>query len=83
MVGLAAQDPVWDQARAQGVSGRVYEDDSLLIATDFEGGNGTDIRRVGPDRYAISCMIKQHDKFPIERSRDHAVTCLKAATQAY
>lgn len=32
---------------------------------------------------AISCMIKQHDKYPIEVSREHAIACLKTAIAAY
>ena len=54
MAGLAGLNPLWDQSRAEAAPGRIYEDDSVLIATDFEGGNGTDIRRLGPDRYAIT-----------------------------
>jgi hypothetical protein len=28
-------------------------------------------------------MIKQHDKYPIDRCREHAIACLKAAARAY
>jgi hypothetical protein len=31
---------------------------------------------------AISSMIKQHDKYPLEQSRVHAIECLKAAAAA-
>jgi hypothetical protein len=32
---------------------------------------------------AVSCMIKQHDKFPLERSAEHAVACLRTAHEAF
>ena len=32
---------------------------------------------------AISCMVKQHDKFPLEQSRRHAIACLQVAADAY
>jgi len=51
--GLCKYDSCWDTARAEQAEGRVLEDDAVLLATDFEGGNGADIRRVGPDHYAI------------------------------
>ena len=53
MPGLSKHDPIWDQARAGG-QGRVYEDAQILLGTDFEGGNGTDIRRLGADSFAIT-----------------------------
>jgi hypothetical protein len=28
-------------------------------------------------------MIKQHDRFPLAQSRDHAVACLHKAVEAY
>ena len=28
---------------------------------------------------AISCMIKHHEKYPLEQSRDHAIACLREA----
>jgi len=31
----------------------VYEDDDLVLATDFECGNGRAIRALGPDHYAM------------------------------
>ena len=30
-----------------------YEDDEIVIATDFEGGNGTDIRRFRTDEFGL------------------------------
>ena len=53
MTGLSRYNPIWEQARAGGDPGRVYQDDAVLIATDFEGGNGTNIRRLGDDYYAL------------------------------
>ena len=32
---------------------------------------------------AISCMIKQHERFDLDESRAHAVACLHAATSTY
>ena len=32
---------------------------------------------------AISCMVKQHDKFPLEQSRRHAIACLQVAADAW
>ena len=32
---------------------------------------------------AIACMIKQHDRFPLAQSRDHAVACLRTAVEAF
>jgi hypothetical protein len=31
----------------------------------------------------ISCIIKQHERFPLAKSREHAIACLRAATSAY
>jgi hypothetical protein len=53
MSELSRYNPAWEQARTQGSPGRVFEDDSTLLATDFESGNGTDLRRLGPDHYAV------------------------------
>jgi hypothetical protein len=32
---------------------------------------------------AIACMIKHHDKFPLEQTRRHAVACLRSAIAAF
>jgi hypothetical protein len=78
----AAQRRLWDDLEAR-----------LLALPDTHHGNWTSateglyqhslgyqaVTRLG----AISCMIKQHDKFPIERSRDHARAGLQAAAAAY
>jgi hypothetical protein len=74
---------------------RLWDDlaERLLSLPDTHHGNWTSaaeglyqdslgyqaVTRLG----AISCMIKQHDKYPIERSRDHARACLRAAAAAY
>ena len=52
-VGLRRLNPIWDQTRANDGQDRVYEDDGVLIATDFECGNGKSIRQTGTDAYAL------------------------------
>lgn len=32
---------------------------------------------------AISCIIKQHDKYSLSQSQDHAISCLKTAASVY
>lgn len=51
--GLAQYRPYWDQTRALSGRGCVYEDDSLFIASDFECGNGRNIRQEGSGLYAL------------------------------
>ena len=51
--GLSRQNPIWDQTRTREGKGCVYEDKQVLIATDFECGNGTSIGRAGPDTFAM------------------------------
>lgn len=51
MKGLSDYNPIWEDARTKNSSAHIYEDEDILIATDFEGGNGTDIERLGQDRY--------------------------------
>ena len=53
MPGLSKHNPIWDQTRASIGNDYVYEDDNVLIATDFECGNGHHIRRLGPGEYAL------------------------------
>ena len=53
MGGLSGHDPVWEMARAKADPMRVYEDDSVLFATDFEGGNGTSLQRLSRDHYSL------------------------------
>ena len=53
MSGLYQYNHCWEIIRAQGHETRVYEDNFILIATDFEGGNGADLRRLARDYYAI------------------------------
>ena len=52
---LHTYDPGWEDVRRAATAhpARVYEDDALLIATDFEGGNGHAIERLGEDRFTI------------------------------
>ena len=53
MAGLARYSPLWDQGRAGTEPSRVLQDTTLLLATDFEGGNGAGLRRLGPDHYYV------------------------------
>ena len=52
MKGLADHDPRWDPTARAGRGG-TFEDERLLLATDFEGGNGENLRRLGTDHYAV------------------------------
>jgi hypothetical protein len=61
MSGLSRYNPVWEQARARDGAGRVFEDDSIGLATDFESGNGTDLRCIGPDHYAVTLETEPGD----------------------
>ncbi len=51
--GLSRYRPYWDQTRSQSGCGCVYEDDSLVIATDFECANGRNARRESEQLYAL------------------------------
>jgi len=53
MSGLHQYNPCWEAVRSQGSETRVYKDESVLIATDFEGGNGDNLRRLHKDYYAV------------------------------
>ena len=53
MSALSTFNPIWDQSRACVTVARTYEDDDFLIATDFEGGNGSNMRKIAADHYAI------------------------------
>ena len=47
-------NPIWDRTRARAADpGRVFGDRKVMIATDFEGGNGTAICAIGTDHYQI------------------------------
>ena len=49
---LHRYDPRWDDVRRdEGLL--AYEDDEILIASDFEGGNGCNIRRFGDDDFGL------------------------------
>ena len=50
--GLAGWRDTWDRTRAASGGAYVFEDDDVLIATDFECGNGTNIR-AEDDGYAL------------------------------
>jgi len=52
-LGLSQYRPTWDRTRATCGGDYVYEDDEILIATDFECGNGQNIRRLDAARYAL------------------------------
>lgn len=53
MPGLSTYNSSWDQTRANQAAEYVYEDDSIIIATDFEGGNGNKIQRSGNALYEL------------------------------
>ena len=53
MSGLSTYNPIWDQSRASTGDGRTFEDEAIIIATDFEGGNGSNIKKVGADHFSI------------------------------
>ena len=50
--GLRHWNPVWDQTRAESGGAYVYGDEEVMIATDFECANGTNIRPDG-EGYAL------------------------------
>ena len=43
---------IWDKSRSA-LAGTVYEDGEIVLASNFECGNGYNFRKVGPDRYFI------------------------------
>jgi len=50
--GLAGFGVGLEQVRG-GVAGRVFSDGRAVLASDFEGGNGTDIAALGEDHYVV------------------------------
>jgi hypothetical protein len=54
MSRLAGYDPRWERVRTRGDASRVYDGPDVLLATDFEGGNGAGIRQLGQDLYRIA-----------------------------
>jgi len=54
MTGLATFNPAWDGTRSRTDDTRVYEDADVLIATNFECGNGRDIRKTGENAFAVT-----------------------------
>jgi len=53
MTGFSKHNPIWDQTRKTTLDGLVYEDDEVVIATDFECGNGRNIRKLGAAEYSL------------------------------
>jgi hypothetical protein len=46
----------WDQTRRdENVASRTLELDDIWITSAFEGGNGNDMYRIGPDHYFVRC----------------------------
>ena len=46
----------WDQSRRnEKVAGRSLELDDISMTSEFEGGNGMDMGRIGPDHYFVRC----------------------------
>jgi hypothetical protein len=46
----------WDQTRrAEGIASRSLELDDISMTSEFEGGNGMDMGRIGPDHYFVRC----------------------------
>jgi len=52
MKGLADYDPRWEPVRASDT--RIFRDSDVLIATDMEGGNGVNPRRLTEGHYAVT-----------------------------
>ena len=54
--GLTDFGKDWDQSRrAEGVAGRSLELDDISMTSEFEGGNGMDMGRIGPNNYFVRC----------------------------
>ncbi|MDF2721813.1 MAG: putative carboxypeptidase Zn-dependent [Paenibacillus sp.] len=51
---LSVYHPLWDQTRKAEDPSRCFEDDSLLLSTDFECGNGHKLRRIDDDFYELT-----------------------------
>lgn len=46
----------WDQTRRiEGIASRSLELDDISMTSEFEGGNGMDMGRIGPDHYFVRC----------------------------
>ena len=61
MPGLSKHNPIWDTTRSERGGDYVYEDEDILIATDFECGNGHHIHRTGRDEYALEVEAEPGD----------------------
>jgi hypothetical protein len=54
--GLKTYGKEWDQTRRdEKIASRTLELDDISITSEFEGGNGMDMGRIGPDRYFVRC----------------------------
>jgi hypothetical protein len=54
--GLADFGCNWDQTRRnEGIRSRSLELDDIEMTSQFEGGNGMDMSRIGPDHYFVRC----------------------------
>lgn len=54
--GLKAFGREWDQTRRnENIAGRTLELDDISITSEFEGGNGYEMGRLGPDHYFVRC----------------------------
>jgi len=53
MSGLSNLVSHWDQSRVAQKADYWYEDDAILIATDFECGSGADITELGQDTFGM------------------------------
>jgi hypothetical protein len=46
----------WDQSRRnENIAGRKLDLDDIRVTSEFEGGNGYDMGRIGPDHYFVRC----------------------------
>ena len=55
MSALSAFVPDWDQSRVSSGRDYTYQDESILIATDFECGSSEEIFKVGDDSFQMGC----------------------------
>lgn len=54
--GLASFGKDWDQTRTkEAIAGRSLSLDDISMSSEFEGGNGMDMDRLGPDTYFVRC----------------------------
>jgi hypothetical protein len=53
--------PDWAEVPHKNNAGRVYQAEDIIIATDFEGGNGKDIERTAPNTYRVLLEPEEGD----------------------